>query len=235
VASPPPDFDLREALEPFTAEEVRQLRRYIELAQELRDSRFFEQYRQTFEIRFSEGTMTSELPFGEDDELITTMVARLRKLHSPGREAGTASFERIVRLFRAHGDVIDNASADWFRKVLDHYQAQVELASTSALIGLAKERVDEEGDTVSETVSPADMFWDWVYGVYLHDDPGRFARVQEWSFTGAHKFNFLKMASDLAKIYYSFLGIVRDVLEEPGLVPAPSEDDKKGPGAEPNA
>jgi hypothetical protein len=218
--SPPPDLDLREALEPFTAEEVRQLRRYVQLATNLRESRFFEQYHQKLEIRVSpEEGVTFDLPHGQDDEAITTMVARLRTLHTKGR-AGTASFPRTARLLRAHTIGRDNASADWIRKVLDHYQAQVELATSSALIGLVKEHQDAEGNIVNEPVSPDEPFWDWIYGVYLHDDPDRFARVEAWSYIGAHKFNFLKMASDLAKVYFSFFGIVRDVLEEPDLVPS---------------
>ena len=151
------------------------------------------------------------------------MVTRLRKLHTEGRP-GTASFKRTVQLLRAHTVEGDSSNADWFRKVLDHYEGQVELATESALIGLAKERVDDEGNTISEAVSPDETFWDWVYGVYLHDDPDRLARVEEWRLIGAHKFNFLKMASDLAKVYYSFFGIVRDVLEEPGLVPSASKE-----------
>jgi hypothetical protein len=147
------------------------------------------------------------------------MVARLRTLHTKGK-AGTASFPRIARLLRAHTARRDNASADWIRKLLDHYQAQVELASNSALVGLVKEHQDAEGNTVSEPVSLDETFWDWAYGVYLHDDPDRFARVEKWRYIGAHKFNFVKMASDLAKVYYSFFGIVRDVLEEPALVPS---------------
>jgi hypothetical protein len=216
--SPPPDFSLVQALAPFSSEEVRRLRRYIELANELRESRFFDQRVQKFEINVSPEGMTFDLPYGKDDELVTTMVARLRKLHTPGKP-GTASFEQTSNLLRAHTDGRDNASADWFRRVLDHYHARVELAMRESLIGLVREQVDAEGKTVSETVPPHEMFWDWVYGVYLHDDEDRLARIEAWRLTGAHKFNFLKMASDLAKIYFSFFGIVRDVLNEPSLAP----------------
>jgi hypothetical protein len=51
--------------------------------------------------------MSFDLPHGQDDELITTMVAHLRKLHTEGH-AGTASFQRTVRLLRAHASAIDN-------------------------------------------------------------------------------------------------------------------------------
>ena len=96
----------------------------------------------------------------------------------------------------------------------------MELASNSALIGLVREDVDDEGNTVSETlVAPDEPFWDWMYGVYLHADPEKYARVQQWQYIGAHKFNFLKMASDLARVYFAFSGIVRDVLDEPDLLP----------------
>lgn len=233
AVSPPPNFDLRLALDRFSSIETDRLRRYVELAEELKACRFFQQRKQTLEISFSaEKGMTFNLPHGDDDELITTMAARLRTLHTEGSRAGTASFERTARLLRAHAEARQNPSADWIRTLLDHYQSQVELASNSALIGLVREHTDEQGNTVSETVvAPDEPFWDWMYGVYLHADPERYARVQECRYIGAHKFNFLKMASDLAKVYFAFSGIVRDVLDEPDLLPA----EPLGPGGEPNA
>jgi hypothetical protein len=221
AVSPPPNFDLREALDPFSIEETHRLRRYVELAEELKACRFFQPRKQTLEISFSaEDGMTFTLPHGDDDELITAMAARLRTLHTEGSRAGTASFGRTARLLRAHATAQQNASADWIRTLLDHYEAQVELASNSALIGLVREDVDDEGNTVSETlVAPDEPFWDWMYGVYLHADPEKYARVQQWQYIGAHKFNFLKMASDLARVYFAFSGIVRDVLDEPDLLP----------------
>jgi hypothetical protein len=47
----------------------------------------------------------------------------------------------------------------------------------------------------------------------------RDARASKPGHTEAHKFNFLKIASDLAKVYYGFSGIVREVLAERELVP----------------
>ena len=44
-------------------------------------------------------------------------------------------------------------------------------------------------------ISPEDMFWDWVYGVYLNDDVDRLGRVEAWKPIAAHKFNFIKIAS----------------------------------------
>jgi hypothetical protein len=77
--SPLRDFDLRQALDPFSTEETQRLRRYVELADELGACRFFQQRKQTLEISFSaEEGMTVDLPV---DELITTMAARLRTLH----------------------------------------------------------------------------------------------------------------------------------------------------------
>jgi hypothetical protein len=57
-----------------------------------------------------------------------------------------------------------------------------------------------------------------MYGVYLHDDADRLARVQSWTPEPIHRFIFLQMAHDLARIYYAFTGIVNEVLAEPALV-----------------
>jgi hypothetical protein len=42
AASPPPDFGLKQALTPFSTDEARQLRRYVQLATELKESAFFQ-------------------------------------------------------------------------------------------------------------------------------------------------------------------------------------------------
>ena len=162
--------------------------------------------------------MSYAMPFGEDEDKITAMAARLRKLHTEGR-SGTASFSRTVGLVRSHVTPDRNSSAKWLETVLDHHETQAELATKGALIGLVVERQGPDGETVSEEISPEQIFWDWLYGVYLHDDEDRLERVEAWQSIGAHKFNFLKTASDLAKVYYAFFGIVRDVLAEPELCP----------------
>jgi hypothetical protein len=215
---PPPDFSLADALTPFSPEEVDRLKRYVERAKQLKESRFFQQEAK-FNINVSPEGMTFDLPRGEDEELVTTMVARLRNLHSEGRP-GTASFVRTVRMLRGHTEGRKNPSADWFRKVLDDREARVEQVMSTSVIGLVREHVDAEGNVVStEEVAPDEPFWDWIYGVYLHDDEGRLARVQSWAPQPVHQFNFLQMANDLARLYYAFSGIVLEVLEEPALVP----------------
>ena len=124
--SPPSDFELRQALEPFTAEEIARLDRYVELAEQLKSSRFFDQYKQRFEIRTSGQGIEVNLPY-DDDEAVTAMAVRLRKLHLEER-ADAASFPRTVRLLRAHTEGRTNSSADWIRRLLAHYESQVEIA-----------------------------------------------------------------------------------------------------------
>ena len=220
AGSPPKDFSLAEALAPFSDEEVDRLRRYVGLAKELKSSRFFQQP-QNFEINFNQEGMRFEMPFGEDDEAVTVMVTRLRKLHVPGKP-GTASFPHTARLLRAHTDGLTNPSADWFREVLDNRESAVADVTNRSLIGLHREHTDRAGTVVkSETVPPDQPFWDWLYGVYLHDDEDRLKRVKSWAdLSPVHRFNFLQMAADLARVLYGFSGIVTEVLEEPGLLPA---------------
>jgi len=111
----------------------------------------------------------------------------------------TAKADGTARLVRAHVQSRQNSSATGlglFSITIRPGGAGVELG----LIGLVREEVDEKRNTVSETtVSPGEPFWDWMYGVYLHAAPERYERVQQWRYIGAHKFNFLKMASDLAR------------------------------------
>jgi hypothetical protein len=91
---------------------------------------------------------------------------------------------------------------------------------TSSLIGLVKERVDDQGNVVSESLPPEQVFLDWVYAIYLHDDEDRLARLADWDPIPVHRFNFLQMAGDLSRAYYGFSGIPREVLTEPTLLPA---------------
>jgi hypothetical protein len=53
---------------------------------------------------------------GEDDELVTAMAPRLRKLHTEGRR-DAASFPRIVQLLRAHAEPKNNSHSKWSSKV----------------------------------------------------------------------------------------------------------------------
>jgi hypothetical protein len=215
---PPPDFALAEALSPFTDEEAARLRRYVELAEQLKGSGFFQQGKAKFEIKSTPEGMSSELSHREDEEAVTVMVARLRKIHTEGR-SGTASFPRTLKTLRRHTEERANASADWFREVLDSREEDVKLVLSTSLIGLVVEHRDDEGNLVkSVPLEPDQPFWDWVYGVYLHDDEEKLARVKYWTPMGAHRFNFLQMAWDLTRVYYGFTGIVREVLEEPALV-----------------
>jgi hypothetical protein len=162
--------------------------------------------------------MTFELPHGEDDELVTAMVTRLRKLHVEGK-SNAASFQRTVQMLRGHTEGRANASAEWFREVLDAREADVERILKTSMIGLSRQTVDAAGNVVSnEAIQPDETFWDWVYGVYLHDDEDKLERVEEWKLLPVHQFIFLQIATNLARAYFAFTGIVREVLDEPALV-----------------
>jgi hypothetical protein len=87
---PPPGFSLTDALSPFSAEEVARLERYVKRATELKDSRFFQQSA-TFTMNFTDEGMSFDLPRGEDEEHVTTMVTRLRNLHEEGARERPAS------------------------------------------------------------------------------------------------------------------------------------------------
>jgi hypothetical protein len=228
---PPADYGTAEALTPFTDVEANRLRRYVHLADELGQSRFFAQ-EQKLQIKMPAKRATYDLPHGEDDELVTAMVTRLRKLHVKGRPAA-ASFPRIAQLIRAHAEPRANLHSQWLLEVLDSYEQEVARVSTSSLIALVVQRVDADGKKVAETVSAKQTFYDWLYGVYLHDDEKKLARVERWRPLPVHRFNFLGMATDLARCYCAFSGIVRGVLAEPALVPSSSGDDSDAPKATP--
>jgi hypothetical protein len=122
-------------------------------------------------------------------------------------------------MLREHNEGRTNPSGDWFRQVLDSRKKRSEEILNTSLIGLVTEQRDEQGNVTSTHLDADQPFWDWVYGVYLHDDEEKLARVKQWSPIGAHRFMFLQMAWDLTSVYYGFTGIVREVLGEPVLVP----------------
>jgi hypothetical protein len=155
------------------------------------------------------------------------MLVRLRNLADGGRP-GTASFPQTLEILRSHIKGRGDPSADWFHKVLDNKEARVAEIKSTSLIGLYAESVGAEGQTVSEAASPEETFLDWLYGVYLHADEERLARVEFWRpLSGAHEFNFLQMADSLAREYYGFTGIVKEVLDDPALVGPDSREGKE--------
>jgi hypothetical protein len=112
----------------------------VKLAEELKESRYFQQKEsQKLEIKFSGGRASFDFRYPTDEELVTVMIARLRRLHTEGKP-GTASFMQTVHLLHTHTEGRVNSSTHWFRKVLDWHKARVEQISETALIGLVRER-----------------------------------------------------------------------------------------------
>jgi hypothetical protein len=208
MPAPPRGYAIGKALTPFSETESRRLRRYVEHVKRLRHSSFFEQEGLGLEIKLTSASMSAEvLPRNaHGDELVTTMVARLRNVHAVGRP-GAASFPQIVGMLRSHAERKGNQHSRWLLKVLDREEATIRTILDVALIGLVHQRVDAEGNVISsESITPEQAFKDWLYGVYLHDDEERLMRVEQWKAIPVHRYTFLQTATQLSRAYYAFSG-----------------------------
>lgn len=219
------DVVFADALTPFAREEQARLVRYVVRAERLHRCSFWGRQRSLTIKAGMDEPLTFEMPDHDDpfDEATDAMFQRLRHFYQRGVKRA-ASYERISGMLREHAKAAGTAEADRLLQLLDHCDALVENAAMSGPgIGLVREHFDEAtGTTTSYPTTPREVFEDWLYGEYLHDDEDRLARIEPWRDLGAHLFTALAVARDLAQFYIAFSNdLVQRVLDEPSLFPPP--------------
>jgi hypothetical protein len=204
---------LRDALDPFDGHELRRLARYCAKASELRESQFLAEP-QTIEASVGEpGPLTYEIT-NASRAVVNAVVPPLRVLYTP-QEA--ASFARVRSLLAQHTGARTSPSAAALHEALRSYKRSIaDVMAFDPDMGMYN--VNGGVVTVIHKPSTREIFEDWLYGEYLHDDEDRLDRIDAWRSIGVHEFQFLQTMRGLATVYAAFAtDLIQPILDQPAL------------------
>jgi len=193
-------LDLESALDKFGQVELQRLRRYVEKADELRGSQFLSE-QQAFQPQTDHaGHVTYEIT-NATREVVSAIIPPLRMLYS---QNDNVSFVRVRALIGRHAAARKTAEGDRLLEILTLYKLRAnQILTFDPDMGMYE--VGEMGE-VTPTHKPTtrEIFEDWLYGEFLHDDEERLARIEGWRSIGIHEFLFLSTARQLAVLYAQF-------------------------------
>lgn len=202
------------ALTPFELSDIARLRRYAQKAHELRDSQFMREPQEFRPSTDEYGFVTYEIS-NASREVVSAIMAPLRLLYS---QRDNVSFARTRAMIGQHAPAQGTAAAECLRERLrDFKKGLQEVMAVDPDMG--QYQVDEAGEiTTIHEPTTHEIFEDWLYGEYLHDDEDRLARIESWRSIGIHEFLFLRTARDLVTVFADFASeIVSPILGEPAL------------------
>ncbi len=204
----------RHALTAFQRADLERLRRYHRKAEELRASHFLSEP-QHFRTRTdSRGQVAYEIS-NASREVVSAIVAPLRLLYS---QRDNVSFNRIRAMIGRHASSPPTKDAAALLALLAFYKTRLNQGmSFDPDMGIF--HVDEAGEvTPIHVPTTREIFEDWLYGEFLHDDEERLSRIEDWRSIGIHEFLFLSTARELATLYVEFADrVVGPILNEPRL------------------
>jgi len=205
-----------EAFTPFDEAERQVLRRYVQQAEDLQSCGFWK-WENKLQVTFQGNRGTNEPPTlnypGED--LLRSLLVVLRPFYLK-REA--ASFRRVRNMLAGHarargGDVAEEALAE-----LRAYKEGEKAVFSRSVFGMHVEASDEEGNTEGRTITPGEIFEDYLNGTYFHREEERRQRTDVWDAFPIPKFIFIQSATSAAFVYMHFAGLVSAILATPTLV-----------------
>lgn len=185
---------------PFTPPQLRQLRRYHELAHELGRSSFFSQ-RLTFSVKASPEESYQRLEHAGYDAL-RSMSMSFRQLWD-AREP--ARFDAVRQLLR--GNALPPRDGVDVRVLLEVLGCRFKAATRSEMMRLSEPK---------EVIRARQVIDDWLYSGPFHADEARVARVERWSST-AYEFT-------LAKAIHAIVGVIWELQIIVGGALRPSDD-----------
>jgi hypothetical protein len=207
-----------EAFSPFDESERVVLRRYVTQAEDVQNCGYWkwgEKLQLKIQgIRGIDAPPSLSYP-GED--MLRSLLVVLRPFYLE-REA--ASFKRVRSMLARHakacgGDVADEA----LDELLAYKKGEAQMFSSS-MIRMQVESSDEDGNTQARTITPRDIFEDYLNGTYFHREEERRQRTDAWEAFPFPKFIFIQSATDAARVYVHLAGLVSAILAEPALASA---------------
>jgi hypothetical protein len=208
---------IRDALVPFDPAELERLRRYARKAEFLRCSEFFRQP-QSFSPVVNEDGVVSYTIGNASAEMINAITPPLRLFYSQRDNISFARIGSMVGLHASQRATVDSAALLGSLKAFR--QRLTEILSEDPDMGMYTFK--DGAVTARHKPSMKEIFEDWLYGEYLHDDEARIARIEAWRGIGIHEFLFLSTARSLGAAYIDFASdVVEPILAELSLHPAP--------------
>jgi hypothetical protein len=189
---------------PFTTPQLRQLRRYHELAHELGRSSFFSQ-RLTFSVKASPEESYQRLEHAGYDAL-RSMSMSFRQLWDAKEPA---RFDAVRQLLRDHA-LPPRYQVD-VRVLLDVLGSRFKAATRSDMMRIVWE--DHPLGKPKEVIRARQVIDDWLYSGPFHADEERIARVERWS-SKAYEFTLAKALHAIVGVLWELLIVVGAVLED---------------------
>jgi hypothetical protein len=189
---------------PFTTTQLRQLRRYHELAHELGRSSFFSQ-RLTFSVKASPEESYQRLEHAGNDAL-RSMSMSFRQLWDAKEPA---RFDAVRQLLRDHA-LLPRDQVD-VRVLLDVLGSRFKAATRSDMMRIVWE--DDPMGKPKEVIRARHVIDDWLYSGPFHADEERIARVERWS-SKAYEFTLAKALHTIVGVLWELQIVVGGVLED---------------------
>lgn len=180
--------------------------RYVHLANELRQCRYFTEEERTMHVTMAGGVTTGWQQMMPDRGSTRDMLGILRQLFGD-KERG--SFSNVMATLRRHADETSESGRELLT-TLDSFEElrQRVLASWDFEI-----RTSE-----TESPPPLGVFLDWTYGEFLHSDADKAARIQRLDGPfRLYEFQFHRISERLAALFGRFALVVEAALRTHAL------------------
>jgi hypothetical protein len=128
-----------------------------------------------------------------------------------------ANFHRIRSMLARHammrgGDVAKDVLVE-----LRAYKKGERAVFSESPFVIQTKSCDEGGNTKTGTLTPGDIFEDYLNGTYFHCDEERRQRAEAWEACPIPKFIFIQSLTSASFVYIHMAGLVSAILAEPTL------------------
>jgi len=188
-------IDLPSAFRPFIPDERDRLRRFAAKTVELRELSFVQQGSPTLHMKSGSEGFSYVLGPDVGRERVTSALVPVRILY---RRDENISFVKTVELLVDHVDETRDDSAA-LRALLERARQGIAAVFSNTTIVFLDRGTDD-----GTLVDGRQIFEDWMYGDYLHDDEQRRERIEPYRFDGSQEFTFLQLLWSLAVGYIVF-------------------------------
>jgi hypothetical protein len=204
-----------EAFAPFQESERLLLRRYVQQAEDLQGCGYWKWGKKVqLKIPGKRGEPSPPNLNYPGEDLLRSLLVVLRPFYLHREKA---SFKRVHNMLARHarargGDVAQKALAE-----LRSYREGEKRVFSQSMFRMQVQSSDERGNTETRTITPGQIFEDYLNGTYFHREEERLQRTEAWEALPIPKFIFIQSATEAAFVYIHLAGLVSAILAEPAL------------------